>query len=111
MYRNLTRFAALIITIVSTGPGQSRRIHPRISPRPRSRITTELSKLLHRVVTANVQKEVENRSNGARPFVSAQAAAADAKKRTVVRVGDHDELPHGPWRRPQGLDSTTRPAT
>jgi len=99
MYRNLTRFAALIITIVSTAAARADD-PPADQPKTEVKDYTELSKLLHRVVTANVQKEVENRSQWGKtiPFPP-KLLLPNAKKRTVVRVGDHDELPHGPWRR------------
>ena len=68
---------------------------------PKTEVTdyTAFSKLLHKLVTANLPKETETRSNWGQTVPIPDRLVLRNVKRTYVKVGDHLELPHGSWKR------------
>jgi hypothetical protein len=63
-----------------------------------SRDYTELSRLIHKVVAGQVPKAIEDNSGWGKTIPIPEDLKLP-KLRTVVKVGDRMELPHGLWRK------------
>jgi hypothetical protein len=71
---------------------------PMEAPKEAPKDFTEFSRLLHKIVVAKVPKEVED-SSGWGGTIPIPGKLRLPGLRVRVKVGDHDELPHGLWRK------------
>jgi hypothetical protein len=58
----------------------------------------ELSKLINQALADRIPKQYEDKSEWGKT-IPIPPGFKVGPKRTVVKVGDNDELPHGPWKR------------
>lgn len=98
MIRTSTRCGAALLTLLA-GIVVGAADEPNPPPKTELKDYTEFSKFLHKLVTAKVPKEAENRSQWGKTIPIPPKLRLPNAKRTIIRVGDHDEVPNGPWRR------------
>jgi hypothetical protein len=94
----ITLVAILALALPFT-PADEPKDGPKEPPKTEVKDYTEFSKLLHKMVTADAPREKENRSQWGKTIPIPPRLRLPNAKRTIVRVGDHDEVPNGPWRR------------
>jgi hypothetical protein len=66
---------------------------------PDEAATADLARLLHKVIVAKLPPAFEDASGWGHTVPVPERMRFPRLKRTIVRVGDHDELPDGPWRK------------
>jgi hypothetical protein len=95
-FLSLTSIALPILAAAqpAASPGEQKE-----KPKESAKDYSEFSKLLHKLVTANVKKEVEDRSNWGHTIPLPDKLFFKKAQRTIIKVGDKLEVPHGPWTR------------
>src|SRR5688500_6098050 len=68
-------------------------------PPEREAPAAELERLLHKAIVARLPKVYEDDSAWGQTVPLPERVRLPRLRRTVVRVGDRLEVPHGPWRK------------
>src|SRR4051812_31645525 len=93
MFGKLTFFATALLILAASWTSAD---EPAKEP---AKDYTEFSKLLHKMVVAQVPKYVEDNSGWGGTIPIPDKLRLPRLPRTRIKVGDREELPHGLWRK------------